>query len=408
MKKLFMLLNTVSFVFCSTANGSDLVSPFKGMTLDETRAAAVVEVPQVKVRRVTAATNTAGKYFAKKAFVRVELSDEEERIEVPFLDGHEAKLNDMDLFLQQNGWKRNHLCADLFAMVYDTRDEQAKVLDGTLLARKESDNEYTFAIRAGNTGINGYKFADFVSSPVPSKVMDAMDANAANYEMIDSVALRPVTDKDGSHGDRLALDTIKTNPQLFFNLISRTAHREDLKIISMGIRYTSSYDACNPCFEKIFDARNGLNVALNAIATSQGYSVHNSIGASFSTYGLFYSARPYFNNPELTYVANWVDAAAVVHAHQTNIPFTFPGPSYSLDLNGLPAVDRAALTVAPPAVARIHMSDNVYMNPARVYHNCRELTLDGAVPGQRIPYSLGDAAPAGYSGSSPSGEGQTQ
>lgn len=407
MKKSFILLNTVSFVFCSAANASsDLVSAFKGMTLDETRAAAVVEVPQVKVTRDTAATNSAGKYFAKKAFVQVELSDEEEDIEVPFTAAHATKLDDMDHFLQtqvSNKWKRNHLCADLFALVYDTSDDKTKVLDGTLLARKESDGEYTFAIRAGNAGIFGYKAADFVSSSVTPGDMAAMGANAANYEIIDSLALRPVTD-NGNHGDRLALDTIKTNPHLFFNLIRRTAHREDLKIISMGIRYTSSYDACNPCFEKIFDARNGLNMALNAIATSQGYSVHHSIGESFSTYGLFYSARPYYKPPELTYVANWKDAAHHQHLKQTNIPYAFPGPSYSLDLNGLPAVDRAALTVAPPAVARIHMSDNVYMNPARVYHNCRELTLDSGVPSQRIPYVLGEAAAAAAPPSSPNGK----
>lgn len=259
MKKLFMLLNTVSFVFCSTANGSALDS-----YSDMNAALPAVSVPQVEVRRDTSSTTDAGKYFAKKAFIPVNLSGVTTGIEIPFSPAHIAKLNDMDLFLQQRTpgvphkddvtWKRNHLCTDLFALVYDTTDDQAKVLDGTILANKESDNEYTFAIRAGNLGITGYKTADFVSSSVRPVEIAAMGTNAVNYEIIDSGVLNPVTDRQGTHGDRLALDTVKTNPHLFFNLIRRTAHREDLKIISMGIRYTSSYDACIPCFEKIFEA----------------------------------------------------------------------------------------------------------------------------------------------------------
>lgn len=380
LKRLLILLSSVSFV--SGATSADSVDAL-GKDLQTSLRVTEKTVSEVSLRRDRSSSQkNVGRYFAGKAYVRVKPSQEEsdEDIEIPFQTSHQGRLKDMDLFLQSRDlkWKRNHLCADLFALVYDTRDESYKVLDGSLLTQKNNDANggvfFDFDLRPNNQNLGGYKLADFVSS--------SFSEISATYEFVDKDALRPITDLD-NHGDRLALDTINTNPHLFFNLIRRTAHREDLKILSMGTRFISSYDACQPCFEKIFDSRDGTKITLNAIAKTQGYSLHPSVPADgFSMYGLFYSARPYRKPPENTYVAYWGEEG---HNVETTIEYDFTGglPSYLLDLKKATPED---LEVLSSPTGDILVANDLVMKAERVYHNCRELTMMGGKIGQRIPY----------------------
>jgi hypothetical protein len=380
MTKTFLLSSCLSLMssICNAADASALVD-----ALDkdlETLRVTERNVSEVRLRRDRSSSQeNVGRYFAGKAYVRIALPEEEsdEDIEIPFNETHLERLNQMDLFLQSADakWRRNHLCADLFALVYDTRDESYKVLDGTLLAQKNIDVNnkvfFDFDLRPNNQNLGGYKLADFVSS--------SFSRPSETYEFIDKDALRPVSDA-GNHGDRLALDTIKTNPHLFFNLIRRTAHREDLKILSMGTRFISSYDACQPCFEKICDSRDGAKTTLNTMASTQGYSLHPSVSTDgFPMYGLFYSARPYWKTPERTYVAYWEEE----HNVQTTIKYTFPGPVYHLDLKE--ATDEGRQALSSPT-GDITVMDNPVMKPERIYHYCRELTLQDGTNGRRIQY----------------------
>ena len=373
---LFALINGIISYVCTASQQTPVkLSPLDTLQQDLLPALTSYRT-SVSIRRDTDDIRNAGSYFSGKALIQVDSMTKEpedsdvESVVVDFNAGHSSRLDHMDQFLKCDGWKRNHLSADMFVLVYDSTDDEKKVIEGTILARKEAvpDNEFTFAVRPNNTVVPGYKFADFVSSPVTS--IETMGENAASYEFIDNSSLKTVTD-DGNHGDRLALDTIKTNPHLFFNLMRRSPHREDLKIISMGTRYTSSYDACNGCFKKIYDSRISIQSSLNAIAQSQGYSFYQH-KPDFPVYTLFYSARPYFKLPEKTYTAFWKDQTTQKgKKFQTNIPYRFPGPTYHLDLIGITDLSKSDQKT-------ITLDQDVIMDPATVYLKVRELS-NGAI-----------------------------
>lgn len=375
MKRLLVLLSSIC-VAAGAASSEPLDA--LGANLEKLRVTQEKSF-KVSLRRDVSSSKNVGRYFAGKAYVRIKSSKEEsdEDVEIPFNKPHRERLKDMDDFLISAKWIINHLCADLFALVFDTRDESYKVLEGTLLTQKNTEAKkkafFDFDLRPNNQQLGGYKLVDFVSS--------SFNQTSETYEFVDKNDLRPVTDTD-NHGDRLALDTIKTHPHLFFNLIRRTAHREDLKILSMGTRFISSYDACEPCLEKIFDSRDETKTILNAMATTQGYSLHSSVSADgFSMYGLFYSARPYCKPPEMTYVAYW----GKEHNVQANVKYNFPGPVYHLDLTKATEESREALS---SPTGEISVVDDLVMNPSKIYHNCRELSIQSSTNCQRIPYRV--------------------
>lgn len=382
-------ITSASYVNISTSAGvgrcgwSDSFK--KKVTIEKHAAEAFV--PEVGIRRDYGEIQSAGMYFSGRAFIkRPAEGDEIElgNLEIPFVENHQTKLSHMDSFLMTDTnshpkWLRNHLAADLFTIVFDARKEKIKLLEGTLQVRKElaPDGEYTFAIRDGNSLISGYKFADFVSDLVISSTIDVMGANADNYEFINTIALKPVTDPSNNHGDRQALDTIKTNPHLFFNLMRREGHREDLKILSMGIRYSSSYDACKGCFEKIYDARNSFNSTLYSISSMQGYSIHESVTVTseIPTYNLFYSMRPYFKKGSKTtnVTAYWRSSTEEIRTEETNVKYK---PKYHLDLSTVPEVDKPLLNIPKKT---IHIEGDVFLQPDKVYHNCKFLTEPAVV-----------------------------
>jgi hypothetical protein len=68
----------------------------------------------------------------------------------------------------------------------------------------------------------------------------------------------------------------------------------------MGVLYYSSYDACNPCFEKIYNNRNSISEKVNQFAKIGGYKISQE--EPIPVYSLFYSTRPYRDN---TYSISW-------------------------------------------------------------------------------------------------------
>lgn len=191
---------------------------------------------------------------------------------------------------KKNGWSKNHLAADLFVVVNDTRTEIQKCIKGTLLAEESGEVGslfYDFSINPDNKNINNKAFANFVSSEVKGDVLQFVKDR--NYVPITKSTLRPIFDKESNHGDRLACDTISTNIDLFFSLINKSAHREDLSILSMGVRYYSSYDACDKCFTKVYNMQNSIQPNLEAYANRGGYKYVEKI----PFYTVFHSSRPY-------------------------------------------------------------------------------------------------------------------
>ena len=248
----------------------------------------------------------AGVYFSKTATLKCS------GVDVSFSNndgifGDNSHLKAMDDFLIKqvqvggtDGWKRNHLSANLFVIVYDTRSDTSQCIEGSLLAEESAVEHYVsydFSVSPENKGMGSKKYADFASSEVVEEVSAVVKSK--NYVPIIKSTLRPILDKN-NHGDSLALDTIYTNIDLFFSLIRKSAHREDLPILGMGVRYFSSYDACDECFKKIFDIRGSINQELVNYVPKGGYKIKN--GDNFPFYSLFYSTRPY---KESQYTVAW-------------------------------------------------------------------------------------------------------
>lgn len=242
--------------------------------------------------------------------------------------------------------RRNHLIANSYVAIYNTTTENREIIEGTLYARKIADagepggsSEIEWLMRPNNAGTAGYEKANFMSSSPTGPV------DAGGCLPLSRADVRPLSDDD-NHGDRLALDTFKNNPDLFFSLIRRTAHREDLQIISMGTRYFSSYDACDNCHTRLYQSNQEMRDSLTHYATRKGYTffeegvfnAENSI--PFSTF--FYASRPYVvTNPGATYYGednehNRRKVAVNIHGNYNfpNVTYRYARPSlidYDID-----------------------------------------------------------------------------
>ncbi len=180
-----------------------------------------------------------------------------------------------------------------------------RVLEGTLLVEdfsQEEDTFYEFSVTPNNLGIGSRKFSDFVSSSVSEESVVELGVTK-KYKFLSQSSVRPLAD-DNNHGDRLALDSLANNIDVFFGLIRRTGHREDLEIHSMGMRFYSSYDACNDCYKKIYDTRSILKDRLVNYAATQHYTFSDKETKLFPLHTLFYSSRPY---KDTTYQLKWTD-----------------------------------------------------------------------------------------------------
>jgi hypothetical protein len=391
MKKLFILLITASFVSGASSSSpldQDFEKDLKAV-LEET-----IVAPRVKVRRDTTTTKAAGLYFTDTASIKF---NDEESVVVPFSAEHKQRLKEVDSFVSSTKkWNENHLSLDLFVTVREGSDPP-KLIEGTVYVQRDdgthgATTKYVdFDIRPGNKNMLGYKIADFVSCGQSIPDM--------KYEFLDVDILRPSTDKEwgNNHGDRLALDILKTNPHLFFNLIRRTAHRADLKIMNMGVRYLSTYDACIPCFNKIFDARASLNDTLNDIARKQGFSIDPPLATSgFSTYSLFYSTRPYGVGATSTVTAKVESDRKYPVAYwgteettfNTFFKYRFPGPKYYLDLLEVNAHQNQQLNDVAALERYITIDKEVDMNPESIYHNCSTISQQVGQQTTGIPFEI--------------------
>jgi len=226
----------------------------------------------------------------------------------PSIFGENSPLKHMDNFLFKqvemdgtSGWSRNHLTTNLFVIVDDKAKDEKRCIEGSILAENVEDIPgYEFSISPANKNMNIRKIANFVSSELKETL--SKHVNDAGYLPIYQSRLRPVFDKESNHGDRLALDTLLSNVDLFFTLIKKSAHREDLRILGMGTRYYSSYDACDTCFEAISKNRLSLVEKLTSFAKGGGYNFVKKVPIPF--YSLFYSTRPYKDG---SYSISWED-----------------------------------------------------------------------------------------------------
>lgn len=311
---------------------------------------------------------------------------------------HEERVSDMDSLLRTQGagnWRRNHLSGSIYVCVYDTRDEAVKIIEGALTARKFADpvDATKFICDFDVTKIDSdptgdWKYADFVSSNPTADESAAMPAAEKNrYTMICSTDMRPIFDPGATHGDRLAVDTLRANPDLFLRLIRREAHREDLQILGMGTRYYSSYDACKDCFNAIYDVREAVQTNLQTCLTTQGYNIHEDLKVAdkFPVYSTFYSTRPYgirhvahVPAPEVCrrYTTVYWSDGANSKKHQAFIKYEFlgvpPTPTYWLDLRSIVA-DATKAPLRAKGSKKITIEADALMDPSKVYFNVREL-----------------------------------
>jgi len=251
----------------------------------------------------------------------------------------ETLLNTHRVAFGNTALRRNHLIANCYVSVFNTTTENRQIIEGTLYARKVADagepggsSEIEWLMRPNNAGTAGFEKANFMSSSPTGPV------DAGGCLSLSKADVRPLGDDD-NHGDRLALDTFENNIDLFFSLIRRTAHREDLQIISMGTRYFSSYDACDNCHTRLYQSHQRMRDSLTHYATRKSYTffeegefnAENSI--PFSTF--FYASRPYVvTNPGATYYGednahNRRKVAVNIHGNYTfpNVPYRYARPS---------------------------------------------------------------------------------
>jgi hypothetical protein len=287
----------------------------------------------------------AARYFSKTASLRCE---------GVAMTGPEAKenfatetanhLDDVEHFLQtqvgynKKGWRNNHLTASLYVIVYDRREEKVRQIAGSLLVQKmERETKsgelpspfYDFSVLPGNKGLGSdRRKVNFSSKEVFAETPFSKEIDLRGYLSISKDQLRPITEVN-NHGDQLALDTIITNSDLFFSLIRRTAHRHDLSIMGMGVRYCSSYDACDACFRKIYDARGYISKTLTGIASVHGYSIRPtplSNSKEIPFYSLFYSSRPYTGGESTSpasYALSWTDPRDRLFYTHSPYPVTY-------------------------------------------------------------------------------------
>jgi hypothetical protein len=317
----------------------------------------------------------AARYFSKTATLKchgVAMTGPEAKENF----GEEAAnhLKDVEDFMQVQvnlfkgaGWHNNYLTASLFAIVYDKKEDNLRRIEGSLLVegieREIKSGEppslsYDFSILPGNKGLRKDKqkvnfSSKFISKEFSENIPFSSLADGIKYLSISKEQLRPITETN-NHGDQLALYTIATNIRLFFNLIDKTAHKQDLPILSMGVRYYSSYDACDTCFKKIYDTRGLISRELTSTALSQGYSIvaiapGEARDIPFDS--LFYASRPCaipeekgrpVKTPPASYGLSWTDPRSrmlYTHSpyHVTYRPdFSYGKPVYNPFLINFP------------------------------------------------------------------------
>lgn len=205
-----------------------------------------------------------------------------------------SQQKEMGTFLcQYKTYKRNYLTANPFVIVY--KNDTLDIISGTVQAQSDAGNIY-YSISSKNTLINNYLPTCFVSSPLQTE--------NNKYLFLSQKETRPIFDQ-GHHTERLAFDTLRSNPDIFFDLIRQTAHRQDLPIVGMGVAYCSSYDSCNECFKELYTKRETLSKEINHIANHQGYKKINK-DEVIPLYTLFYADKAY---KDTTYTLHWEESS---------------------------------------------------------------------------------------------------
>lgn len=190
----------------------------------------------------------------------------------------------------------NHLSCNIFCILRESSEEDSKptIYESPIFVKGiQNSKHYNFSITKNGEKKNGLLFADFVSSaPVHSK------GSLKNKEFIaveKDTHILPKDQKITNHGDLLALYTLKTNQDLFFKLIRKRGHRNDYEILSFGVRFFSSLDACENCNQIIYDtiySPTGLRSSIFSQIEREDYTTdYKNETLPFHT--LFYSYRPY-------------------------------------------------------------------------------------------------------------------
>lgn len=165
-------------------------------------------------------------YFSKDAVLTcsgVSLSNSEDPI-----FGEGSSLSHMDDFLwaqvqkyKTPGWSCNHLAADLFVVVNDKTQEEQRCITGSLLVEAQGDGPYEFSISPSNLHLNGRKKANFMSSQETDEGIKTLMEQKGYLPIYQGKEGFQQIFDDNNHGDRLALDTISSNVDLFFSLIKK-------------------------------------------------------------------------------------------------------------------------------------------------------------------------------------------
>lgn len=335
----------------------------------------------VGIRRDVAGTKSAGTYFSNDATLKHHLEDDDYAdVAMGINASLSTRLDHLDEFLVNQGtWSRNHLSASVFVLVYDTRDETSKLLEGLILAQwNPAISAYDFMVRPSVHDLVGdHKCADFVSSKIPDDSMVGLGDNRGSYTFIHKNSLRPIGD-DNNHGDRLALDTISMNPDLLFSLIRRTAHREDLQIAGMGVRYLSTYDACDNCFAKIYSTREGIETKLHTIARSQGYGIYgDDESGEFPYFNLFYSGRPGTVGTTYTNYYRYPDEGDESDGEHITAKYVEEAGSlsYYLDFSSV-CNDHKQRLRRRASTNVVLRGGNIFPDPRKIYLNVRKFEID--------------------------------
>ena len=279
-----------------------------------------------------------------------------------FLD-KQVKLDKKVEINSQNGWKRNHLTTNLFVIVDDKIEDVRRCIEGSILAEEITlgkNTVYDFSVIPENKNLNGRKIADFVSSKVSEeKLSKFIDKNG--YIPMYKSKSRPIFDIN-NHGDRLAIDTVSSNIDMFFSLIRKSAHREDLPILGMGLRYYSSYDACNDCFEKIYNAKNTIKEKIIRFANDGGYKICNEDN-NIPFYSLFYSIRPY---KKASYAIEWHNPEDDMYYYKSSLNYKMHRNRYCFQFNSKNKSNKKIFSNKPHGSLHL-LSEQTEMGEEKIY-----------------------------------------
>jgi hypothetical protein len=363
MYKYFTALVLLTFsCFSSSSLDHDLCSKMSSMSLSKKKNIEEQHFFKVNLVRMKE-KDVSCRYFSSQAT----LLSKDATIHSPEWFQNENSLNLLpiaDELLLKTGWNTNHLFCNLFVNVFDTTKDEEKLLEGTLSAKKLLKAEEEVFYKYSTNSVGNSRIIDFVSSPVSDLVEKYCDEK--KIYPLSQKDIRPLQDQN-NHGDRLALDTVSTNTDLFFSLIKKVGHREDFIIKSMGLRYQSSYDACNNCFEKIYDSSSQLKLKLNQRAKEDSYKIKDD----FEFHSLFYANRPY---RDTSYHVLWKNPSDEENTWYKDIisqyKFSYGKPVYSFDF----AVDKDdKFLFKNRGTNRLDMiSSSCKLSPNKVYSYVRE------------------------------------